>query len=164
MADIYLKLNTLDKAKDKLKEVVNADTKNGAARKMLGITMANEGREGFEEFLKGCALEQLQGMPPDLKDYAKSQPLPKVEALLKTEVASKPEEVQPLLLLGELYLTSNRIQEAKALILPQVQHRQSINEDPQVHFLLAQILDKTGDHEGAYMEFKGGAKQLFKSE
>jgi predicted Zn-dependent protease len=165
LADIYLKLNSLDKAKDKLKEVVNSDTKNGAARKLLGITMANEGKEGFEEFLKGCALEQLQGgMPPDLKAYVKSGSLQKAEGSLKSEVAAKPEEVQPLVLLGELYLTTNRVQDAKSLILPQVQHRQSINEEPSVHFLLAEILDKTGDHDGAYMEFKGGAKLLSKSE
>jgi tetratricopeptide (TPR) repeat protein len=164
LADIYLKLNSLDKAKDKLKEVVNADTKNGAARKLLGITMANEGKEGFEEFLKGCALEQLQGMPPDLKAYVKSGSLQKAEGSLKSEVAAKPEEVQPLLLLGELYLTTNRVQDAKSLILPQVQHRQSINEEPNVHFLLSEILDKTGDHDGAYMEFKGGAKLLYKGE
>ena len=165
LADIYLKLNNNDKAKEKLKEVVNADTKNGAARKLLGITMAGEGKEGFEEFLKGCALEQLQGVSPDLKAYMKGGGnFAKAEAQLKSEIAAKPEEVQPLLLLGKLYLINDRVQDAKQLILPQVQHRQAINDSADVHFLLAQILDKTGDHDGAYMEFKGAAKLLNKSE
>ncbi len=165
LAEIYKTLGSLDKAKEKLKEVVSADTKDGAARKLLGITMANEGKEGFEEFLKGCALEQLQGLPPDLKAYVtKAGSALKAEGLLKTEVAAKPEDPTPLMLLGELYLNTNRVQDAKSLILPQVQHRQSINSDPDVHFVLSQVLDKTGDHDGAFMEFKGGARLLFKSE
>jgi len=162
LADILLQDKQPAMAVDRLKEVVTADGKNGYARRKLGLAMAAVGdsKKGFEEFIKGCALESEQGPPPDLQAYVdKIGNHNKAEEALKHEIADKPGDTTNVILLAELLVNADRLKEARAILYPPLQDAQSaLYKIPEAHFLQADVANQSGDTEQALMEFRRGAK------
>ena len=162
LAAILLRQKQPAMAVERLKEVVAADRKNGYARRQLGLAMAAVGdsKTGFDEFVKGCALENSQGPPPDLQAYVeKVGSHSKAEATLKKDILADTDDTNNMILLAELLLNANRINEAKTVIYPALQDKNSaLYKIPEAHFLEADVANQSGDTEQALMEFRRGAK------
>jgi predicted Zn-dependent protease len=162
LADILLQDKQPALAVERLKEVVAADGKNGYARRKLGLAMAAVGdsKQGFEEFIKGCALESEQGPPPDLQAFIdKIGNHNKAEEELKHDIANNPGDTANVILLAELLVNADRLKEARGIIYAPLQNPQSaLYKIPEAHFLQADIANQSGDTEQALMEFRRGAK------
>jgi predicted Zn-dependent protease len=163
LAELYVKKNEFKNAADELHIVCNNDTRNGAARKRLGMAMAaaSELQDGFEEFIRGCNLQLQEGMSPGLKLLVDKSGSPaKAEEILKEKVAANPDQINNLLLLGELYVTMQRLPDAKSLLSTELKHSPLVNRNADVHFLFAEILDRSGDPKAAKDTFAKGAKLM----
>lgn len=161
-ADLLLQAKQPAQAVERLKEVVAADSKNGYARRKLGLAMAAVGdsKQGFEEFIKGCSLESEQGPPPDLQAFIdKIGNHNKAEEALKKDIANNPGDTTNVILLAELLVNADRIKEARAILYAPLQTPQNaLYKIPEAHFLEADIANQSGDTEQALMEFRRGAK------
>jgi predicted Zn-dependent protease len=162
LADLLLQVKQPAMAVDRLKEVVAADGKNGYARRKLGLAMAafGDSKAGFEEFIKGCALEAEQGPPPDLQAFVdKIGNNNKAEETLKHDIANNPGDTTNCILLAELLVNADHLKEARAILYQPLQNPDSaLYKIPEAHFLLADVANQSGDTEQALMEFRRGAK------
>ncbi len=164
LAELYVQKKEPGPARDKLRDVVSVDTKNGGAQEKLGIAMAAAGepKEGFDQFMRGCVMPDQQRMPPEGKAYIeKAGSISAAEESLRREMIAKPDDVNVLFLLTRMYIATQRWQEAKELLNYALTHSPKLKDNADVYLLMSEVLDRLGNHDDAVKAFKTGYTLMF---
>lgn len=160
LADIYLAEEQTKHAIKLYQDCLKIKHEDPRIIKRIGIAMAVSGdqRKGYDEFLKGCNLEQdKMDYSPDIKaDIDKNGGL--IESAItdmRKKVALKPTDIPLRIRLGKLLICVNRLKEAKEHLEEAAKKRESV---PEIHEVLSEILYRMGNAEEAFAEFETSAR------
>lgn len=160
LADIYLAEEQTKLAIKLYEDCLKVKVEDPRIIKRIGIAKAVSGdqRKGYDEFLKGCNLEQdKMDYSPDIKaDIDKNGGL--IESAItdmRKKVAAKPTDIPLRIRLGKLLICVNRLKEAKEHLEEAAKKRESV---PEIHEVLSEILYRMGNAEEAFAEFETAAR------
>ena len=153
LARLYLANGDEDKAIKLLQGVLEKDSGNASARKLLGVAMARNHDEkgGFEEYLKAFAQEQMAGRPDDERALVEKNngSLPKAVAEERALVKDKPTEANRLAL-AEMLIFQNQYDETKS-ILDDLAGKNDKNAD--IHRIYVELYHQQDKADKSYQEW-----------
>lgn len=162
LAEIYLTDDKTQRSIELFKEVLKQRPDDPRITKRLGlaITVNGDQEEGFDTFVRGCALEQdNRDWQPEIKKL-----LEKHAGLIESAISdvyarveANPDDVKMKILLARLQIAYNRLKDAKKHMLDARQKRET---DPEVHEVLAEVLFRLGNTEEARSEFSTTVRLL----
>ncbi|MDX2108449.1 MAG: hypothetical protein SFY67_18795 [Candidatus Melainabacteria bacterium] len=160
LADVYLAEEQTKLAIKLYEDCLKIKQDDPRIIKRIGIAMAVSGdqRKGYDQFLKGCNLEQdKMDYSPDIKaDIDKNGGL--IESAItdmRKKVAKSPTDIPLRIRLGKLLICVNRLKEAKEHLEEAAKKRESVSE---IHEVLSEILYRMGSAEEAFAEFETAAR------